>query len=105
MKAGMSDHNKRDALRIPVKCKVKIRPLDYGPAYYGNCTDLSVSGLTVETNYVPRLDEKFDLFVMPPLDGAGPREPLAVRVKVVRCHQIEQGAIYELGLSILKVIR
>ncbi|AZN35033.1 PilZ domain-containing protein [Iodobacter ciconiae] len=105
MKAGMSDHNKRDALRVPVKCKVKIRPLDYGSAYYGNCTDLSVTGLTVETSYVPRPDEQFDLFVMPPSDGTGPRVPLAVRVKVVRCHQMERGQMYELGLLILKVIR
>jgi hypothetical protein len=105
MKAGMSDHNKRDALRVPIKCKVKICPLDFGLVYYGNCTDLSVRGLTVETDYVPRLDEEFDLYVMPPLASTGPKEPLAVRVKVMRCHQIEQGVMYELGLSILKVIR
>ncbi|MGL4604955.1 MAG: PilZ domain-containing protein [Iodobacter sp.] len=104
MKAGLTSHNKRAALRIPVQCKVKIRPRDFGPAYYGNCTDLSVSGLTVETSYIPRLGEQFDLFVMPPLDGAGPREPLAVRVRVVRCHQLERHS-YELGLSILKVLR
>ncbi|MBY0443692.1 MAG: PilZ domain-containing protein [Burkholderiales bacterium] len=105
MKAGMSDHNQRASLRIPVKCKVKIRPLNYGPAYYGDCTDLSVTGLTVESSYVPRIEEEFDLFVMPPLDGAGPREPLAVRVRVVRCHQVEREQTYELGLLILKVLR
>ncbi|WP_148715207.1 PilZ domain-containing protein [Chitinolyticbacter meiyuanensis] len=90
----------RSALRIPIDCKVKIRTLDYGPPHYGVCTDLSVTGMTIRTLFVPRPDEEFEVYVMSP---AG-QSPLSARVKVKRCHEIERGKLYELGLAIVEIL-
>ncbi|UXY14414.1 PilZ domain-containing protein [Chitiniphilus purpureus] len=94
----------RSALRIPVDCKVKIRTLDFGPSHYGTCSDLSVSGMTLRTSYVPRPGEEFEVFVMPPRQGGSLREPLAARVRVVRCHELARGRLYELGLAIVQIL-
>ncbi|WP_083930469.1 PilZ domain-containing protein [Chitiniphilus shinanonensis] len=99
-----SSREQRSALRVPMNCKVKIRTLDFGPPYYGECIDLSVTGMTIRTSFVPRPDEEFEIFVMPPMSGAGPRDPLSARVRVVRCHEVERGKLYELGLFIVQIL-
>ncbi|HSC78912.1 MAG TPA: PilZ domain-containing protein [Chitinolyticbacter sp.] len=93
-------HEQRAALRIPVDCKVKIRTRDHGPSHYGICTDLSVTGMTIRTLFVPRPDEEFEVYVMPP---AG-QSPLSARVRVRRCHEIERDKLYELGLAIVEIL-
>ena len=101
----MGNREQRNARRIPMNCKVKLRfPGSSMPAY-GTCTDLSVSGLTIHTSYVPRPDETFEVFVMPPHSGPGPRTPFAARVQVKRCHEVERGKLYELGLAIIEVLQ
>ncbi|WP_028453300.1 PilZ domain-containing protein [Chitinilyticum aquatile] len=101
----MSPQDQRSALRVPVSCKVKLRLPDLGMSYYGECTDLSVQGLTVKTNYVPRPQEEFEVYVMPPSAPGSPREPMALHVRVMRCHALQQKEMYELGLSIVTVLR
>ncbi|MDR3426454.1 MULTISPECIES: PilZ domain-containing protein [Silvimonas] len=101
----MGQQEKRSARRIPINCEVKLRFHDHSPSQYGTCTDLSVGGLTVRTSYVPQLDEVFDIVVMPPPVGGGSRTPFAATVKVRRCHEIERGKEYELGLEITQVLQ
>ncbi|WP_158380813.1 PilZ domain-containing protein [Chitinilyticum litopenaei] len=101
----MSPQDQRSALRVPVNCKVKLRFPDLGISYYGDCTDLSVQGLTIRTSYVPRPQEEFEVYVMPPAAGGASRQPMAARVRVMRCHEVQRGALYELGLAILDVLR
>ncbi|XZG71632.1 PilZ domain-containing protein [Chitinibacteraceae bacterium HSL-7] len=94
----------RAAVRVPVACKAKIRTLDFGPSFYGDCLDLSVTGMTLRSNFVPRPDEEFDVFLMPADTGIGPRTPFAARVRVVRSHELERGTLYEIGLTIVRVL-
>lgn len=105
----MSQHqlwrDTRAARRVPVHFKAKITTDHPGPAEYGECTDLSVSGMTLRTSYVPRLDEEFEVCLVPPKVASGPVHPFTARVRVVRCHEIERGQCYELGLSILEVLK
>ncbi|MBE9610339.1 PilZ domain-containing protein [Chitinilyticum piscinae] len=103
--AGMAPQDQRAAVRVPVRCKVKLRLPDLGLSHYGECTDLSVSGLTVQTSYVPRPSEEFQVFVMPPASPGVARQPMALQVRVMRCHALKQSGLYELGLSILNVLR
>mgnify|MGYP001558430318 FL=1 len=103
MKIGLREQDQRGALRMLVKCKVKIRPMDLGMPFYGDCTDLSVTGMTVQTTYVPRPDEEFDIYVMPARTLALASEPFSARVRVKRSHRIEQDGLYELGLEIVMV--
>ncbi|WP_410498744.1 PilZ domain-containing protein [Chitinibacter sp. S2-10] len=103
MSQGLRARDQRGALRVLVKCKVKIRPLDLGMPFYGDCIDLSVTGMTVQTNYVPRPDEEFDIYVMPARTQGLAAEPFSARVQVRRCHQLEMQTLYELGLEIIQV--
>ena len=95
----------RSALRVPVKFQAKICTDIPGPAEYGECTDLSVGGMTLRTSYVPCLHEEFEVYLLPPRVGNVPVQPFAARVKVIRCHELERGQLYELGLSILEVLK
>ncbi|WP_156939066.1 hypothetical protein [Deefgea rivuli] len=103
MKVGMREQDQRGALRMQVSCKVKIRPMDLGLPFYGECTDLSVTGMTVKTSYVPRPEEEFDIYVMPAQTHALRSEPFSARVRVKRSHQIESCSLFELGLEIIQV--
>ncbi|GLR14570.1 hypothetical protein GCM10007907_33600 [Chitinimonas prasina] len=96
--------DKRTARRVPVACPARIRTLDIGPSYYGTCTDLSVGGLTIHSNFVPRHDEELEVTVMPPRSGGKPVPPMTARVKVRRCHEIEAGLTYEIGLEIVQIL-
>lgn len=95
----------RAARRVPVRFRAKITTDYPGPAEYGECTDLSVSGMTLRTSYVPRPQEEFQVCLVPPKVASGPVQPFSAKVKVVRCHEIERGQCYELGLAILEVLK
>jgi len=105
----MSQHkawrDTRSARRVPVRFRAKIKTSYSGPTEYGECTDLSVGGMTLRTSYVPRLQEEFEVCLVPPKVSAGAVQPFTARVRVVRCHEIESGQMYELGLSILEVLK
>lgn len=105
MTAGRPRQDQRSARRVPVSIKAKIRTLDFGQVYYGECTDLSVGGMTLQTAYVPRPEEAFDVFLLPPRIAGSPAQPFSARVIVKRCHEIERGHLYELGLSIIEVLK
>lgn len=105
MSQTKSWQNTRSALRVPVKFQAKICTENSGPTEYGECTDLSVGGMTLRTSYVPRLHEEFEVYLLPPRVGNAPVQPFAARVKVMRCHEVERGLLYELGLSILEVLK
>ncbi|MDR3410091.1 MAG: PilZ domain-containing protein [Formivibrio sp.] len=95
----------RSARRVPVHFRAKICPADFGPTQYGECTDLSVGGMTLQTSYVPQPQEEFEVYLVPPRIATEPVKPFVARVRVVRCHEIEHGQLYELGLLILEVLR
>lgn len=105
MNTGRPRQDQRSARRIPVRFPAKIRTRDFGQIFYGECTDLSVGGMTLQTIYVPHPDEELDVFLMPPRIAGSPAQPFSARVKVVRCHEIESGQCYELGLTILEVLK
>ncbi|WP_084187094.1 PilZ domain-containing protein [Andreprevotia chitinilytica] len=105
MSVGLRAQDQRSAVRVPMNCPVKLRTLDFGLSYYGACIDLSVTGLTVRSMFVPRPDEEVEVFVMPPKNGHQQRSPLAMRARVVRCHEVEAGRLYELGLLISEILR
>ncbi|PHV10266.1 PilZ domain-containing protein [Chitinimonas sp. BJB300] len=96
--------DKRISRRIPIECPTRIRTADLGPSYYGTCIDLSVKGLTVHTNFVPRPDEELEVTVLPPRAGDITPQPMTAKVRVRRCHELEQGQMYEIGLEIVTVL-
>ncbi|WP_269532419.1 PilZ domain-containing protein [Chitinimonas sp. BJYL2] len=96
--------DKRAALRIPVSCPARIRTADIGPAFYGTCTDLSVTGLTIQSNFVPRHDELLEVTVMPPRTAKQAPVPMVIRARVRRCHELEPGVSYEIGLAIVEIL-
>ncbi len=103
--AGRPKPDPRGARRVPVKFQVKIRTWDLGVSHYGECTDLSVGGMTLRTSYVPRPQEEFEVCLLPPRIEGSQVKPFSARVRVMRCHEIERGQLYELGLSIIEVIQ
>lgn len=94
----------RRSRRVPVTCPARIRTLGQGPSYYGTCTDLSVAGLTVQSSFVPRPDEELEVTVMAPRAGQLAAAPMVARVRVRRCHALEQGEVYEIGMEIMEVL-
>lgn len=95
----------RGALRVPVLFQVRIRASGISASFYGQCTDLSVTGMTVRSNFVPRPSEELEVHAVQPRLGKVAPQVFAARVQVVRCHELEAGQLYELGLSILEVLR
>lgn len=59
--------------------------------------------MTLRTAYVPQPQEEFEVFLLPPKLPGKPVKPFSARVRVMRCHEIERGKLYELGLSIIEV--
>lgn len=101
---GMSAHdNQRLSRRIPLGCDALVRPHDGEEAYSAHCAEIGTGGMTIETDYVPRLAEELDVLVRQP-DGGVTRPPLHVRVKVKRCHRAASGR-YVLGVQITKVLK
>ena len=96
--------DKRNSRRVPIECPTRIRTMDIGPSYYGTCIDLSVNGLTIHTNFVPRPGEELEVTVLPPRAGEIMTPPMMARVRVKRCHELEQGEVYEIGLEIVTIL-
>jgi hypothetical protein len=89
--------------RIPLGCKVGIRFEGQSALVIGTCVELSVGGMTIHSNHVPRMDEVFELAVLP---RAGRRLPaLHARVRVRRCHGLPQPGLYAMGVEIIEVIK
>lgn len=80
-----------------------MRSIETGDTYYGICTDLSVSGLSIRTSFVPRCDEQLEVTVLAPATGQKRPQPLSALTRVRRCHELQAGVLYELGLEILEI--
>lgn len=91
----------RNARRIPISCLVKIRATESGETAYGTTKDLSVDGISLITDYIPRFGQLLDIHVLPP-QGSTIR-PLRALVQVRRCVQLVAGKSYEIGAAILKI--
>ncbi len=71
------------------------------------CTEVSVRGLTLRTNYVPALHEQLLVQVeQPPVPGRHETHPLRVRLEVRRCEALPERNpfSYELGGLIVEVL-
>jgi hypothetical protein len=91
----------RNARRIPINCQVKIRVTESGETAYGTTKDLSVDGISLITDYVPRFGQLLDIHVLPPQGST--IKPLRALVQVRRCAQVIVGRSYEIGAVILKI--
>ena len=92
---------KRNARRIPLHCQVKIRVTENGETVYGTTKDLSVDGVSLLTDYVPRFGQLLDIHVLPPRGST--IKPLRALVQVRRCVKPDTGRSYEIGTAILKI--
>lgn len=91
----------RNARRIPINCQVKIRVTENGETVYGATKDLSVDGVSLVTDYVPRFGQLLDIHVLPPQGST--IKPLRALVQVRRCARVENSRNYEIGTAILKI--
>jgi len=91
----------RAARRIPINCQVKIRVTESGETVYGTTKDLSVDGVSLVTDYVPRFGQLLDIHVLPPQGST--IKPLRALVQVRRCVRMEGQRSYEIGTAILKI--
>ena len=90
--------------RIPLGCKVGIRLSGQSALVIGTCVELSVGGMTIHSSHIPRMDEIFEIAVLPPEPG-GAYQPLHARVQVRRCHGLPQPGLYAMGVEIIEVIK
>lgn len=95
--------NQRLSRRIPLGCNALLRPHSGEEVYSARCAEIGTGGMTLETEYVPRVAEELDVLVREPGSGIT-RPPLHVRVKVKRCHRAASGR-YVLGVQITKVLK
>ena len=95
--------NQRLTRRIPLGCDAILRPHDGQEAYSARCAEIGSSGMTLETDYVPRVAEQRDVLVRQPEGGAA-QAPLHVRVTGDRCHRAASGQ-YVLGVQIIKILK
>jgi len=91
----------RNARRIPINCQVKIRVTESGETVYGTTKDLSVDGVSLLSDYVPRFGQLLDIHVLPPQGST--IKPLRALVQVRRCVKLDSGRSYEIGTTILKI--
>ena len=91
----------RNGRRIPLTCQVKIRVTESGETAYGTTKDLSVDGIALLTDYVPRFGQLMEIHVLPPQGST--IKPLRALVQVRRCIQLVAGRSYEIGTAILKI--
>jgi hypothetical protein len=101
----MREREMRAALRVAVLFQVRIRAEGIPGSFYGQCTDLSVTGMTVQTSFVPQAGEMLEVRAIQPGVGKGAARIFAARVQVMRCHELETGKLYELGLRIEEVLQ
>ena len=97
----MKGYERRTSLRVPLDCKARIKVLGSRETYYGICRDLSVDGLLIESEYVPRAGQMLEVTVLPP--QRGPIVPLHAVVQVRRCIELVSGQLYEIGAKIKEI--
>ena len=97
----MRGQERRISLRIPLNCKTKIKVLGSRESYYGVCRDLSVDGILIESEYVPRYGQVLEVHVIPPQQG--PVVPLHAVIQVRRCTEIVGSKLYEIGAKIKEI--
>jgi len=88
--------------RIPLGCSAHIR-LDKGEEVSAECTEISVSGMTLHASYVPTQGEIVEVVIASPNDKVK-RPPLVTHLRVTRCHALDGGQ-YEIGGSTVRVVR
>ena len=87
--------------RIPVNCGAFIMTRE-GEQVEAECTELSVSGMTLRADYVPAEGEVIEVALAAPNETLE-RPPLMTRLRVTRCHASPKGA-YEIGGAIVRVV-
>jgi hypothetical protein len=90
--------------RIPLGTRVGIKLPGNASAIVGTCIELGVGGMTIHSSHVPRMDEVFEVAVLPPEQG-GAYMPLHARVQVRRCDGLEEAGVYEMGVEIIEIIK
>ncbi len=94
-------HDRRISRRLAMGCRARIKSLNTGETYYGECTDLSVDGMALRSSFVPQHNERLRVIVLGPSVGGVPGQPLEAEVEVRRCNEIERGKLYEIGTRII----
>lgn len=92
---------RRSARRLPMNCKARIKVTGSRDTHYGVCRDLSVDGMLIETDYVPRYGQLLEVHVLAPAGATF--QPLHALVEVRRCVQVVDGKLYRLGVSIRQI--
>lgn len=100
----MNPRERRSAVRIPLGCEAFIVPPPPLPRRKAICVDLSVDGLTLQTMYVPRPGEIFEVLIKPH-EGPVTTGTMQVRVQVKRCQPVKGTQEFQLGVKILEVVR
>lgn len=97
------DHfsNRRLDRRIPLGVPARIR-LEDDSEIEARCLDLSVRGLTLQSEFVPSRGELLEIFVDSP-GGRVEAAPLHVRLEVKRSLDLGDGQ-YEFGGEIVEVL-
>lgn len=97
----MKGYERRTSLRVPMNCRARIKVLGSRETYYGICRDLSVDGILIESEYVPRAGQVLEVTVLPPQQG--PIVPLHAVIQVRRCIEVVSGKLYEIGAKIKEI--
>ncbi|MDR2881667.1 MAG: PilZ domain-containing protein [Azoarcus sp.] len=95
-----SPRDRRLDRRIPLGCSAHIR-LNEGEEVSAECIELSVSGMTLRSQYVPAEGEVVEV-VIASHDNMG-RPPLVTHLRVTRCHALSGGQ-YEIGGSTVRIV-
>jgi hypothetical protein len=85
-----------------MECKVKVKNPETLEIYYGTSLDLSVTGISFESEYVPRYGEILEVHVMPP---QVPAVPLSAKIQVRWCTQVVAGNRYEIGGAFRQILQ
>lgn len=93
--------NRRLDRRIPLGLPARIR-LEDDSEIAASCLELSVRGLTLQSDFVPAQGEVLEVFVDSP-GGRSAAAPLHVRLEVKRSLNLGEG-LYEFGGEIVEVL-
>lgn len=91
----------RCSRRVPLECYVKVRSADSGEIFYAMSKNLSVDGIALTAQYVPRYGERLEIQLQSPKGST--LKPFKALVQVRRCVQLADQKGYEIGAAILKV--
>lgn len=96
-----NSHNRRLDRRIPLGAAARIQ-LDDCSDVQAHCIELSVTGLTLVSNFVPAENEILEVFI-DAFEGPVQTSPLHARIEVKRCVEISPGQ-YEFGGRIVEIL-